>query len=452
MTLKPIPSIEGTRTIRGEISPCAPVWLAAWVAVILTAWMFFLPLSVRAADSGDSTLEAERAKTINSLTQKKIDTGIIIYITGDGILDRYEVRSLYDPPRLIVDIQGVTFPGGQDIYTCPDDSIRRVRINQANPGRTRLVFDFNGITGPAHHITQQGNILKLEFSRRKGEDTIPQVKIIKPEGNITIRAGKEVSFAGLISGGNEPFLGEWSFSGNGMRYITRQLDTYRFNQPGLYTLTYHVTDQDGDTASDSITVMVHDKSDRPVQLPETNRDRIQQDYSIGLNLSAGFYHAGAVDNFTIVQTGEAGDATWSLPTKDRFMISLGTDYQITPWLGLNTDFSGIIGDPDVNLILASAGPVIMIPSAEGLRPYLRAAFTGGHLDWNGVPGNFENGFGWEFGYGLIWSAENWNFGLDISARNIGFDYNCPDAGNVNASRDSIDFSGQAISLSSTYLF
>ncbi|MFC1820364.1 hypothetical protein ACFLZG_04680, partial [Thermodesulfobacteriota bacterium] len=76
----------------------------------------------------------------------------------------------------------------------------------------------------------------------------------------------------------------------------------------------------------------------------------------------------------------------------------------------------------------------------------------GDLSWDDIPGDFDNDFGWEAGIGLDLIRSRVNLGLDISYRDIEFDYNTPIGQGVNANRRSIDFSGYSFSGSLRFTF
>lgn len=423
---------------------------------MVAAWSFFLFSSVSAAGVDDKSPKPEpgKARNIIALTQEKTDTGILIRIFGDGKLDMAESRSLYDPPRLVMDFPGVLFPEGPDVYTCSSDAIKRIRINKSKPDKTRLVFDLRGITGTAHHISLKGAVLNVEFIAKKDDDTRPVAKITKPEMNISVRTGRKLSFIGTVTGGNEPLLREWTFAGNGMRFTTYKPEAFRFDEPGTYEITYRVTDRDGDTAADSVTVTVSDASGIQKTYEASPKKQVTRhdDTGFGFSYGGGIYHAGSVEDFSIERRTETGTETTSLSFENRYMLTLGASYRFTSWLGLDANLSCVSGGLDTNLLFLSAGPRIMLPVNIGLKPYIRTALTYGHLDWSDAPGNFDDAIGWEFGYGMMWSEAKWELGLDLAFRKIGFDYSGPFSDDVSASHDQIDFSGYALSLSYTYLF
>ncbi|GAB6097341.1 hypothetical protein JCM14469_35950 [Desulfatiferula olefinivorans] len=90
-------------------------------------------------------------------------------------------------------------------------------------------------------------------------DVNASASISAPTGNVTITEGGSVTFAATVSSGNAPLSHAWSF-GNGGPAGTNVEDpgSVTFPTAGTYTVSYSVTDNDGDTASDSIVVTVEE--------------------------------------------------------------------------------------------------------------------------------------------------------------------------------------------------
>jgi len=88
-------------------------------------------------------------------------------------------------------------------------------------------------------------------------DVYPVAGISSPAADITITEGDSVSFEGLVTGGNGPFVYAWDFGSSAIR--TSSLEdpgTVVFDTAGVYTVTFTVTDSDGDVSHDTVTITV----------------------------------------------------------------------------------------------------------------------------------------------------------------------------------------------------
>lgn len=88
-------------------------------------------------------------------------------------------------------------------------------------------------------------------------DTNPTASMTSPLSNVTITQGGSVNWQASVTGGNTPYTHAWNFGSSGLS--ARNVEdpgTLTFNVAGIYTVTYTVTDSDGDTGSASHTVTV----------------------------------------------------------------------------------------------------------------------------------------------------------------------------------------------------
>jgi len=111
---------------------------------------------------------------------------------------------------------------------------------------TYTVTDLNGDT---HSAIRLVTVTAL--------DTHPTAVITSPSVNMTITQGDSVSFGATVTGGNAPYSYEWNFSVSGIANKTvEDPGSLVFNKVGSYTVTYKVTDNDGDINSATRTVTV----------------------------------------------------------------------------------------------------------------------------------------------------------------------------------------------------
>ncbi|MDM8552728.1 PKD domain-containing protein [Desulfobacterales bacterium HSG2] len=84
----------------------------------------------------------------------------------------------------------------------------------------------------------------------------PSASITSPLSNVTIDRGGFVNFEGTITGGNVPFEYSWDFGGGAVDSYMEDPGNVTFQDAGTYIVIFKVTDEDGDTSSDSVTVTV----------------------------------------------------------------------------------------------------------------------------------------------------------------------------------------------------
>ena len=96
-------------------------------------------------------------------------------------------------------------------------------------------------------------------------DIEPVAAISGPTGDVTIVQGGSVSFSGAVSGGDAPLTHSWTFADSGISPSSLEDPGNRiFNTTGIFTVTYSVTDSDGDVSSDTVTVTVLAPDTSPV--------------------------------------------------------------------------------------------------------------------------------------------------------------------------------------------
>jgi hypothetical protein len=427
---------------------------ASCLLALAAAWMLYLFLpadAVAAAKKGHTG----QASTILGLTQEKKAEGVIINIRGDGTFKDYKVFMLKDPPRLVLDFPGVTFPDGPDAYRGPDETIDKIRIGRQESDRTRVVFDFHDTAGVPYHIVEEGSVLHVEFATSKEENTTPQVKIVKPDGDIVVSLGDTVTFASDVTGGNGPVVHEWAISGNGISKTMSELDALKFDQLGSFIIVCHAADRDGDQATASITVTVKAPRGSTTGATETAPSMVEQvspqePGRFSLFFGDGIYHTGSAGDFFIAVPETVGHTIWSLTRKDNCMLTVGGAYTLTDQLELDLGLSGNVGDSSTTLFLVSAGPKVMTPDDGGMGAYLRGGPTFGYFSWSEAPGDFDPAIGWEIGGGATMPLGNWKLGIDLGYRGISFAYNPPDIVGVVWNKDDLDFSGYSVNFMFQY--
>jgi len=73
---------------------------------------------------------------------------------------------------------------------------------------------------------------------------------------MTIYEGESVNFQGSVEDGDAPFTYSWDFDGSASDSDREDPGDVTFQTPGVYTVTFFVSDDDDDTDSDSVTITV----------------------------------------------------------------------------------------------------------------------------------------------------------------------------------------------------
>lgn len=97
-----------------------------------------------------------------------------------------------------------------------------------------------------------GDVVGDSLTVTVGEEEIPTAAL--SASPVSGEAPLSVSFVGAASGGNGAITFDWVF-GDGST-STGQSDTHVYSDPGQYTAVLTVTDEDGDTDSDTVTIDV----------------------------------------------------------------------------------------------------------------------------------------------------------------------------------------------------
>lgn len=92
-------------------------------------------------------------------------------------------------------------------------------------------------------------------------NTTPVAAITVPASDpLTITEGDTVSFTGTVASGDAPFTYNWDFNGAANSRTTLDGGSVTFMTAGTYTITFSVSDKDGDHSSDTTTIVVNPKA------------------------------------------------------------------------------------------------------------------------------------------------------------------------------------------------
>ena len=169
-----------------------------------------------------------------------------------------------------------------------------------------------------------------------------------------------------------------------------------------------------------------------------------------LSLNAGVYTSSSASDFKITKQTPSGTSKFSF-TGDTAQTSLELSMRVYRNLNLYGGCEYAFAE-DIDLIFVSLGPKLRLDIWDWFFPYLKAGVVYGDFDVDGPPGEFEDDFGWETGFGVDLLKPQFKIGFDFVYRDIEFYYKVPGVPGVSASNSSIDVSGFCISGSATYFF
>ncbi len=128
------------------------------------------PARAAVADKSDTpviSLEGEPdapvvGRHLQDVTAKEQDSGAVVVLKTDGQVSRYEVDEVVDPPRLIVDLFGVSTDGNSE-KTFSGTALKGARIGK-HADKTRIVLDARGGSLPRYDVASTGEGIAILFS------------------------------------------------------------------------------------------------------------------------------------------------------------------------------------------------------------------------------------------------------------------------------------------------
>jgi opacity protein-like surface antigen len=192
-------------------------------------------------------------------------------------------------------------------------------------------------------------------------------------------------------------------------------------------------------------------SDVTPPLYKRNSDIYFNESGLSIGIRASQYSVPEIDDFTITRSDSNGNELWYIDGKYTVGISLPVSLRINRFLRLEgcPEFSdtGVL-----NTFFLSLRPKLSYTLPNGIEPFMNIGLVYGVFDWQGPPGDFDDGVGWEAGFGVNYPLSRFSVGGDVSYRNIKFTYNPPAEQSIISSSSDVDFSGYAISLFLEYRF
>jgi hypothetical protein len=169
-----------------------------------------------------------------------------------------------------------------------------------------------------------------------------------------------------------------------------------------------------------------------------------------LALNAGVYSSSSAEDFTITEL--------ALPVSRNFSFN-GNAYQIAiePSMSIYKDLDlygrlEYVFVDDVDILFISFGPKLRFNLSDSVFSYIKGGLVRGDFSYDIAPGEFDDDFGYEGGFGLAFLKTPYKIGLDLLYRDIEFGYISPDNPAVTTNDSSINVSGLSMSGTITFYF
>ena len=125
------------------------------------------------ASSEEMSRPAEKITAIQPITYGE---ELKVYIIGDGSITKYNVFTLTDPARVVLDLMGVELAAGKATVPPSDPLVKGIRMG-THPDKVRMVFDLIPAAGLPYHITSVGDRLVVTFEPGSGFPASPPIVV-----------------------------------------------------------------------------------------------------------------------------------------------------------------------------------------------------------------------------------------------------------------------------------
>jgi type IV pilus assembly protein PilQ len=125
------------------------------------------------ASSGERSRPAKKITAIQPITYGE---ELKVYIIGDGSISKYNVFTLTDPARVVLDLMGVELAAGKATVPPSDPLVKGIRMG-SHPDKVRVVFDLIPAAGLPYHLTSVGDRLVVTFEPGSGFPASPPIVV-----------------------------------------------------------------------------------------------------------------------------------------------------------------------------------------------------------------------------------------------------------------------------------
>jgi len=160
---------------------------------------------------------------------------------------------------------------------------------------------------------------------------------------------------------------------------------------------------------------------RKEEIKRTAKNGIVQSKSpFSLALNAGGFRSGSASDFEITEVLGAVTNIYGLKTMSS-QVAIAPSFRLNGDYELYSSITYLFGNR-INSLFLSLGPKKTFEISDWVSIYLKVGAVYGNFSWNGPPGDFEDDYGLEAGFGTDLLRSRIKVGLDFLYRNIEFDY------------------------------
>lgn len=129
--------------------------------------------AVTPASSGEMSGPAQKITAVQPIAYGE---ELKVYIIGDGAITKYNVFTLTDPARVVLDLMGVELAAGKATVPPSDPLVKGIRMG-THPDKVRVVFDLIPAAGLPYYLTSVGDRLVVTFEPGSGFPDSPPIVV-----------------------------------------------------------------------------------------------------------------------------------------------------------------------------------------------------------------------------------------------------------------------------------
>jgi type IV pilus assembly protein PilQ len=145
--------------------------------------------AVVAAAQPAAEVASTPAKKITAIQPIRSDEEVKVYIIGDGSIGNYNVFTLTDPARVVLDLMGVKLAAAKGGIPPSDKLLKNIRVGQ-HPEKVRVVFDLIPAAGLPYQVTSVDDRLVVSFKPGSGFPPSPPIVVAAPAAAPRKEVGK----------------------------------------------------------------------------------------------------------------------------------------------------------------------------------------------------------------------------------------------------------------------